>query len=187
MDTPLPGAVTWAWRKRGLEAAVPVPVSVPVPPRPRHHAQVLPGDQGRPEVQDRGARTEALGAVPVRGRGDPPVTVGPAGGRTPFSGGPGRRRQRAGLSGREPAPSAELPVPTVPAAALVPVPPGTWGVPGRGCSGTPGWDGRRRSWGPVGDTRPKPPIPRGLTLTGQRCCRTGAAGSLAASPGALGQ
>lgn len=45
--------------------------------RLRRYAQVLPGDQGRPEVSERGAWPEAVGAGAVRGS-SPPVTAGPA-------------------------------------------------------------------------------------------------------------
>lgn len=53
-------------------------------------------------------------------------------------------------------------------------------VRGRGGPRTPGWDRPGAQW-PTLTAVPKPPIPRGSrrepTLTGQRCHRTGAAGS----------
>lgn len=163
MNTPLPAAGPWAGRKfggRGGRGPGPGrgPVVVPVSPsRSRRHAQVFPGDQGRPEVQDRGARPEALGAVPVRGRG------GPSGNRRAQRGGgeaaPGRSRYRA-----EPAPLC----PTA----------GTHGRAGARClpvlcgaGGTPG------PAAPAVEQRPALPDPGRATLTGQRCRRAGAAGS----------
>lgn len=118
-DTPLPVGGAEARAQRGSPGPAPGPAAAAGPARPRRHAQVLPGDQGRPEVQDRGARTEALGAVPVWGRGDPPVTAGV--GAVPGRAGAVSRTGWAGAG-----PRCQYPrVPRLPWARYPPVP-GAW-------------------------------------------------------------